>query len=199
MFALDEQFCLARTYIINESEQMLAAAQGVNANQIQSQCESFAPAMRPFINAIGAKSVAESTADLQAFVADTGMNPAALAANSKVCLGLGYRIDNTEVALASALVLVGLGETAYGELLGHHILNGFGTAARTDRAVNWYNTAVFALEQGANAIANPGNAQRPVLLKTAAAQLGGGAGTLTAPVTPASALGNFQMPAATNN
>jgi len=199
-FAMDEQFCLARTYMITASEQMLSAAQGVSVEQVQKQCEAFAPAMRPYVSGIVSKSIEQSMSELQAYVASTGMNPAALAANSKVCLGLGYRVDNTEVALASALVLVGLGETAYSELLGHHVLNGFGTSARTDRAVAWYNTAVMALEQGVTPVVNPGNTQRPTLLKTAAMQLGGSASTAgTAPVTPAAATGAFTMPVPSSN
>ena len=55
----------------------------------------------------------------------------------RICLGIGYHTDNAEVALAAALVLVGLGEEAYGELLGHHLMNGFATPKRPDRGVEW--------------------------------------------------------------
>jgi len=200
-FALDEQFCLARTYMITASEQMLASAQGVSTEHVQKQCEAFAPAMRPYASGIVSKPIEQSLSELQAYVASTGMNPAALAANSKVCLGLGYRVDDPEVALASALVLVGLGETSYTEMLGHHVLNGFGTSARTDRAVDWYKTAVMALEQGVTPVVSPGNTQRPALLKMATLRLAGSGGTkLADPVTPVSAIeGLFSMPSASSN
>lgn len=49
-----------------------------------------------------------------------------LGANAKICLGIGYRIDHPEQALASAMMLVGVGERAYGERLDHYLMYGFG-------------------------------------------------------------------------
>ena len=48
--AVGEQFCLARTYAIDDGESLASAAQGFSAAEIQSQCEAFTPSMSPCIS-----------------------------------------------------------------------------------------------------------------------------------------------------
>jgi peptidoglycan hydrolase-like protein with peptidoglycan-binding domain len=194
--AVGEQFCLARTYVIDQGEQLSSTVQGVTLADMQAQCASFAPTMRDYVAGMVAKSPADETNDLQAFVIKTGMNPAQLAANARICLSIGYRMDNADVALASALVLVGLGESAYGEILGHHLANGFGVPKRLDRAADWYDNTAGALDGGAQRVVAPGATERPTLLRTAAYQLRGGAAASQAtPAPQATALPTFAMPA----
>ncbi len=54
-------------------------------------------------------------------------------ASSMICLGFGYADDNPQVVLASVLTLVGLGETAYAELIGADFALG-SASPRTCRA-----------------------------------------------------------------
>lgn len=195
-FTLTEQFCLARTYAISASEQLIASIPGLTVEQVQAQCESFAPAMRPYITSISGKSTADATADLQQFVAGSGMNPAQLATNSRICLGLGYRIDNAEVALASALVLVGVGETAYAEMLGHHLIHGYAAPANNGRGADWIVEAANALQSGSTPFVTPSDPTRPALLNAAATGIGG---TSLPEVVPAAAApaATFGMPKVT--
>ncbi len=96
-----------------------------------------------------------------------------MSGSARICLGIGYRADNAEVALASALVLVGLGEEAYGELLGHHLMNGFATPKRPDRGIEWLDDAGQALEAGASPLVANGSQAHAALLQQAVAELTG--------------------------
>jgi hypothetical protein len=70
-------------------------------------------------------------------------------------------------------MLVALGEPAYGELLGHHLREGFGTTNRPDLASGWYDASISALEQGATPAFMPGQPERTALLRAAIDAAGG--------------------------
>ncbi|WP_305664814.1 peptidoglycan-binding domain-containing protein [Frigidibacter sp.] len=192
--ALAEQFCLARTYAISEGEQMAARVPGFTPAQIAEQCLGFAPAMKDQIAGLSLKPASAVLADVQGFALGTGMAPAQLAATAKICLSVGYRTDNMEVAIASALLLSTLGEGAYAELLGHHLAQGFGAARRPDLALGWYDMGLNALEGGGTAVFAPGQPERADLIRRAAYAVGGRADPVPAPV-PA-ALPSFAVPVA---
>ena len=192
--ALGEQFCLARTYAIDEGERLTAQVQGVTLAQMQEQCAAFAPTMRDYVAGMVAKAPEDATSDLQSFVISSGMNPSQLSANAKICLSIGYRSDTADVALASSLVLVGLGEAAYGEMLGHHLAQGFGAPRRLDRAADWYDATVTALDSGAVRVVAPGVTERPALLRAAAVRLRGGQPAVATPQQAVAPM--FGMPAA---
>lgn len=191
--ALAEQFCLARTYAISEGEQMAAKVPGFTPAQIAEQCQGFGPAMKEQIAGLSLKPAAAVLGDVQGFALGTGMAPAQLAATAKICLSVGYRTDNMEVAIASALLLTTLGEGAYAELLGHHLAQGFGAARRPDLALGWYDMGLTAVAGGTPVFA-PGQPERAELIRRAAYALGGRADPMPAPV-PA-ALPSFTVPAA---
>lgn len=192
--ALGEQFCLARTYAIDEGERLTSQVQGVTLAQMQEQCAAFAPTMRDYVAGMVAKGPDDATSDLQGFVISSGMSPSQLSANAKICLSIGYRADSADVALASSLVLVGLGEAAYGEMLGHHLAQGFGAPRRLDRAADWYDATVTALDGGAVRVVAPGVAERPALLRAAAVRLRGGQPAVAPPQQAVAPM--FGMPTA---
>lgn len=170
-FTLNEQFCLARIYAISNSENLASQVQGFTTAQLLEQCERLAPAMKGEIAALSIGSRLEVIENTEAFILSTGMSPAQLTHTARICLGIGYRTDNADVALASNLILVSLGEPAYGEMLGHHLFNGFGTSGRNDLALQWFDSAILALQSGAPAVFAPGQADRPLLLEAAVAEL----------------------------
>ena len=169
--AIGEQFCLARTYAIDDGESLAAAAQGFSAAEIETQCEAFAPSMAGYVGKVLADTPAEASDALHAFVASTGIPSAQLAANARICLGVGYRTDDPDVALASALVLVGLGEAAYDELVAYHLINGYGIAARGALGVDWLDAAADALANGATPLVTADEEGRLALMQTTAAML----------------------------
>lgn len=193
-FELNEQFCLARTYAIAAGEAMAANLKDVTSEQLEDQCRAFGPAMRDYVAALSLSPKDEVVGEVRDFVLESGQSPAQLAGTAKICLSAGYRIDNMDVALGSALLLTALGEEVYAEMMGHHLNEGFGTTRRPDLALAWYQDAVDAVEKGAEPVFAPGNAGRTSLIRKAAfpsqgANTTGGA----APSQPASTLPTFTI------
>jgi len=167
-FGLNEQFCLARTYAIAEGETMAASLKGVTPEQLEEQCRAFGPAMRDYVSALSLSPREAVIGDVRGFVLQSGQSPAQLAGTAKICLSVGYRIDDMNVALGSGLLLTALGEEAYGELMCHHRHEGFGASRRPDLALAWYDGAIRAVENGAEPVFAPGNAGRNALIRKAA-------------------------------
>ena len=184
--ALNEQFCLARTYAISDSEALVATVQGYSATQIQTSCEGIAQPMHDLVAAASLQPRTEVVSSVAGFVLKTGMSPAQLSMTARICLGVGYRTDNLDVAIASSLLMVALGKPVYGELIGHHLAQGIGASQRIDLATDWFNGAITALDSGAEAAFAPTQTDRVDLLRLATAQLGdtGGASTQSATFTP---------------
>ena len=173
--ALGEQFCLARTYAIEQGDSLAGTVQGFSMAEMETQCDAFAPTMTGYQARLAAQDPAEVRAALQDFVSSTGTPPAQMSGSARICLGIGYRTDDAEVALASAMVLVGLGEEAYDELLGHHLMNGFATPKRSDHGLEWLGTAAEALAAGASPLVANGARAHAALLQQAVAELAEGA------------------------
>jgi peptidoglycan hydrolase-like protein with peptidoglycan-binding domain len=191
---LNEQFCLARTYAIASGEELASSVQGVGTNEIAAQCQAFGPVMKDYVASLSLKSRDQVLQDVSGFVLSTGMAPQQLAATAKICLSVGYRTDDMDVAIGSALILTALGEQVYGELMGHHLSQGFGATQRRDLAGAWYDLGLEALEGGHMAVFAPGQPERTKLMRAAASQSGGAKpGTMDAPVQPVSALPSFQV------
>lgn len=190
--ALAEQFCMARTYAISKGEEMQAKVQGFTPDQIAQQCQGFAPAMKDYIDELGMKPRDSVLGDVSGFVARAGMAPTQLDATAKICLSVGYRTDNMDVAIASGLLLVALNEKPYAELIGHHLSQGFGTTTRPDLALAWYQMGLDALAAGQPAAFAPGQPERATLIRKAAFAVAGQADNSPQPA----ALPSFAVPAA---
>lgn len=189
-FALGEQFCLARTYAMATGEDLAAKVAGFTPQQIAEQCAGFGPVLAPHVSALSLKTRDEVLSGVNGFILGSGMSPTQLSGTAKVCLGVGYTTDAMDVAVGSALLLTAMGEAGYGELLGHHLSQGFGATVRPDLALDWYQMSLDAMGQG-QAIFAPGLAERPDLIRKAAYTMAGRAGDL-APVVPA-ALPQFAL------
>jgi hypothetical protein len=96
-----------------------------------------------------------------------------------------------DVALASGLLLVALGEKPYAELIGHHLSQGFGATTRPDMALPWYQMSLDALAAGQPAIFAPGQPERAMLIRKAAYAVAGQADNAPQPA----ALPSFAAPA----
>jgi len=188
--ALNEQFCLARTYAIGTSEGLVSRIQGFTPDQIAAQCQGFAPVMKDKVASLSNLPRDQVVQDVAGFVQNAGMSAAQLQGTAKICLGVGYRTDNMDVAVGSALILYTLGEGAYGELMGHHLSQGFGPARRPDMAQSWYEASLGALGRGQAAVFGPGQPERNALIREAALRANGTIPQATLPVVqPASSTG----------
>jgi hypothetical protein len=193
-FTLNEQFCLARTYAIAQSEDMIARVPGFTPQQIEAQCDAFGPAMKDHVAALSLKSESDVVRDVTGFILSTGMSPSELTGTAKICLGVGYRTDDMDVAIGSGLLLYAVGEQVYGELMGHHLAQGFGTAKRSDMALAWYDRGLAAVDGGAVPVFAPGQPERNALIRKAALQMGGGqTDAMSTPLQPVSALPSFPV------
>ncbi|WP_245605319.1 peptidoglycan-binding domain-containing protein [Roseicyclus elongatus] len=196
--ALSEQFCVARTYAMARGEELMGQISGLSQAQIAEQCNGFSTMLSAQIDRLSLVGQAELVPEMQRVVAGTGVAPADMASTARVCLAVGYAQDDMRMAVGSALTLVALGEGAYGELLGHHLREGFGANARRDLAVQWYDAAISSLEQGSTPAFMPGQPERTPLLRGALMRLQGGAAA-AAPVPAAqpqpapNALPTFQV------
>ena len=179
--AINEQFCLARTYAIAKSEELVSQIQGFTPDQVAQQCEGFGPAMKDQVASLSLKPRDAVVADVSSFILTTGMSPAQLAGTARICMGVGYRTDNMDVAVGSALLLYALGEGVYGELMGHHLSQGFGTAKRVDMATGWYDAGLAAVDSGAAAVFVPGQPERTELIRAASQRMSGGGAALPQP------------------
>ena len=190
-FALNEQFCLARTYAIAQSEEMVSQVSGFTPQQITQQCEGLAPVLKSQIDSLSSASEPVVAQDVASFVAGTGMSRDQLLGTAKICLGVGYRTDNLEVALASALGLFSMGEEVYGEIMGHHLAQGYGVSQNLDLSQQWFNKSFEAHEAGATAVFAPGQPERNSLVRQASLRNSGQ--DTSSLVQPASAPPTFKL------
>lgn len=142
LFALNEQFCLARSYAIAEGEALIAQIPGLTPAQAAEQCAGLAPALQPHVVALSLQPQPEVTRGVAQFVLTSGMSPTDLATTGRICLASGYMTENLTVAMGSALLLHALGETGYGELPAHHLLQGIGAPQRRELAMEWFSVSI---------------------------------------------------------
>lgn len=195
MQALEEQFCIARTYAIEEGDRLAAQVPGVTRAQIDGECLGLVPALQPQLAALSVLPADQVLIDVGRFVAGSGMAPVQLAGNARICLGSGYRTDNMELALASTLILAGIGEHGFGELAGHHLVTGFGTGRRSDLALAWYDMAVAVVQSGGRSPFAPGQGERAALIQAASHAIAGRSAPKSE-VQPTGGLPGFALPQA---
>lgn len=179
---MNEQLCLARAYAIEDGERLVADLQDVTMAQVEAQCAQYGPALKDHVAALSLKPRAEVIRDVGGFVLSSGMDPVQLTNTAKICLSAGYRLDDMDIALGTAMLLIVLGEPPYGELMGHHLSQGLGTSKRPDLAMPWYNAALDSLAEGATPVFAAGQIDRTALLQAAVAMLGGGEATDAKPI-----------------
>ncbi|MFZ5962926.1 peptidoglycan-binding domain-containing protein [Thalassococcus sp. BH17M4-6] len=183
--ALSEQMCLTRTYAIAQGEALMAKVDGATPAQIAAQCKGFAPLLQEHVSAVSLQSREEVLRGVSGFVLSSGMSPEQLESTAKICLTSGYKTDDMTVAVGSALLLVALGQSAYSELLGHHLSQGFGATNRNDLALAWYTHALDGQARGEAAVFAPGQPERMDLIQSASMMLNGNsAAAPTAAATP---------------
>ncbi|MDK3018086.1 peptidoglycan-binding domain-containing protein [Pseudodonghicola flavimaris] len=148
--ALNEQFCLARTQAMSDGARIEATIPNMTRDQIEAQCEGLTQAIAPQIAAIDSAPAAQVMAGTKGFLEASGQPMAQLISGGKVCLGAGYRADDPEMALASAVLLAAAGQGGYGEMVSHQLREGFGTAPASPQvASSWMQVALAAAASGA--------------------------------------------------
>ncbi len=176
--ALSEQFCLLRAAAIQQGEELSRGVAGVTPAQMAEQCQAYGPVLKDHVTAVSLQPASDVVAGVTQFIAQSGMSPAQLSGTSKICLGVGYAVDDPNVAIGSALVLTALGESGYAAVPGHHLADGIGATRRPDLSMQW-----FELSGGAAGI--PGSsAGQAELVHKAIFMLNGRSDAPVAPATP---------------
>ncbi len=173
--SVEAQFCNLRAYAIDEGDRLAASVQGTSRADIVAQCVGFAPTLQPYVNTVSLSSTSAAVSELQNWARTSGATPASLEGIAKTCLGVGYSTDNSDVALASLLTLVGIGRSGYEELLAYHVALGFGFdgQANAERGAQWLDSASLAFASGQSSITGESGAVRATVAVTMASAMRG--------------------------
>ncbi|PTV95438.1 putative peptidoglycan binding protein [Rhodobacter aestuarii] len=180
--ALGEQFCAVSAAAKADGEVLAGQIQGFTPEQIADQCRGFSAALKDQVAKLGTTPRDDVVSSIQSWIGQSGMAEDQLISTSKVCLSMGYGLDEPEMAIASALVLTGAGQMVYAEMLGHHLTSGVGMAAHPDLALEWYELGANALSVGQTPVFLPEQGDRASLIKKASMALNGRASAI--PVLP---------------
>ena len=173
--SIEAQFCNLRAYAIDEGDRLAASVQGTTRADIQAQCEGFSPTLEPYVSRVSLTPAVSAKSDLESWVSVSGASAASLEGIAKVCLGIGYATDNSSVALASAMTLVGVGQSGYQELLAYHLALGFGFEGKVnmERGAEWLDNASLSFASGEQAITGESGAVRATVAVSLANSLRG--------------------------
>ena len=149
-FALSEQFCQQRTAAIADTARIEATIPNMTPAQVEAQCKGLTQAIAPQIAAITTAGADQIIAQTSAFLQSSGQPVAQLVSGGKVCLGVGYRTGDSEMALASAVLVTSAGQHGYGEAVSHHLREGIGVdQPAAGPAVGWMTLALGTAGSGA--------------------------------------------------
>ncbi len=166
MKLIPDQFCVARSHVLAASAEAYKAMtkkSHVTAERVRTECLRFAESKQAELDRMRNDPPAAFADKLIKKNTKTAARDTAVA-SSKICLGFGYADDNPQVVLASALTLMGLGETAYAELVGADFALGIGVDKDVPRAATWLNYAAAEIDAGAKpVVATDGRARSKVL------------------------------------
>lgn len=169
--ALSEKFCEARGFAITQGGSV-ASQFAVSETELTGTCGQIESAFGTAITSLPNAPMNQVLDSAKSIAVGLGLaDPGSAAAYGQICLGIGYRLDNAEMALAGALALLTAGQRPYSEIVGHHLREGFGVTADPEKASSWYLDAVSALEQGAAPVFVPSTTQERIQSIRTAVQL----------------------------
>ncbi len=184
--ALGEQFCEARAFAITQSQSVLSQA-STSEDEVAAACTQITDLMQPATAQIttgDVKLVATQAQQIAMSAFNSDMESAAVYGD--ICLGLGYRRDDADMALGAATLLLATGKMPYAEVMGHHLRWGFGTQVVPAASNAWYEAAVSSMtDGGAQPVFLPSKtAERNAVIQASisgAAAQAGNAGSLSLP------------------
>ncbi|MEM0936005.1 MAG: peptidoglycan-binding domain-containing protein [Pseudomonadota bacterium] len=166
--ALGEQFCDARTYLMGQVSSTLSVARA-SEEELMASCETISSAMDPLRGTLAGKSLDGVIAEASGVSGSFGLtDPAAASEYGAVCIGLGYRNNDPDVALSGALMLVGAGRLPFAEMVAHHAREGFGTPENNEVAMSWYAVGLESIGRNeAPAVLPSQSIQRTAIISAA--------------------------------
>lgn len=147
--ALSEKFCEARGFAITQGGTVASEFQ-VSENELETLCGTIQDGFAGVLTSLPSTPEDQIMVSARTAALAVGIVDASTAATyGQICMGIGYRLDNEEMALAGSLAMLVAGQAPYGEMVGHHLREGFGVSPTPAAAVPYYRNAMTALEQGA--------------------------------------------------
>jgi hypothetical protein len=145
---LGEQFCRARVQVIGQAQEIITQIQQMSPDQIAESCQTLEPVMQSFVTKLPRTAPEEMQQDLSELVDRSGQTRDQMRGTGIVCLGVGYQQDNAKLALSANMLLFGVGERAYGELIAYQLLSGLGIKSNSEQAAAWYRSTLSTSESG---------------------------------------------------
>lgn len=169
--ALSEKFCEARGFAITQGGSMAAQFQ-VSQNELEALCGQIKTGFEGVLATLAETPQDQAMAAAKTTASGLGLtDPATTAAYGQICMGIGYRLDDAEMALSGVMAMMAAGQAPYGEMVGHHLREGFGVTASSTAAVPYYSSAMNALEQGATPAFVPSTTNERIQVIRAALQM----------------------------
>ncbi len=170
--ALSEQFCEARGYAITVGQTMISNVR-LPEDQLVATCGQITDSMKLVMSGLGSATPQDTAGAAAEINAQLGVgDPKAAATYGQICMGVGYRQDEADIAAAGSLMLVGAGFMPYGEMIGHHQREGFGTDRNAPAAAQWYTSALDALDQNESPAFLPSKSRERAAIIRAAMEMG---------------------------
>jgi hypothetical protein len=163
---LKAQFCNLRQLAIEQSDFLIETSlNGQSVEPVMGECRLFTAEMRPQFQQLATMDSTEMLAEMDLWVLRAGVAGEKLTRLSETCLGVAYKNDNSEAALASLLVLGGLKNAIYIELTGYHLALELGPEfTESPHARSWMEAAVAAQTDENIALTAQTSAQRTDVL-----------------------------------
>ncbi len=180
--ALNEKFCGARDFAMRNGDYVRPQVT-VDDATLQKICGKIAKDMTAPMQRLATDGPGNVLGEAASVNGKLGLLDAKKAmVYGQACLGMGYRQDNAEIALASAMVLSAAGQSPFAELIGHHLREGLGVSANSAASKPWYERAVMALEGGETPVFDPSSTRERIMVIRKAIEMGGlSAGLATMP------------------
>ena len=162
------QFCNLRQLAIDQGDFLLETA--LNAQMVEpvvGECQNLTRDLMPQIEQISSDTGENLIEVMNAWNDDAGISGDKLIRLAETCLGVAYQHDDAEAALAALLVLSGLEDPVYIELVGYHVAFGLGFNGISDfeRSASWLESALPKLpEEGVGLTAQNGVQRAKVIV-----------------------------------
>jgi len=167
--AMNEQFCLARTFAIAEG-QKVAEQVGATQEQISSLCGQLKAKLEPKLSSLATEQPEAMITSVRADIDASGKSLQEMTVTGRICLSEAYRTDDPVAANAALVTLGAADQKPYAELVGHHLREGFAGAANEEAGKVWVKYALNAMDSGAAPAFLPGQAaERAAILNKALA------------------------------
>jgi peptidoglycan hydrolase-like protein with peptidoglycan-binding domain len=176
---LSDQFCVARVHVMQEAAKAFDARAvdqpGLGRETIRRDCASMAAATQSALATLPSQdSVDLATRLTQDNTIRAGALLERAVGNATICLGVAYAEDRADLALASALMLISLGQTGYAELIGAHLALGHGVERNRSRASEWFTLAAQEVAGGVSPVVKSDKSEgacRPRILQIMSREL----------------------------